>query len=355
MILLKGEKMKKICEEAIKLLENGDSFVQATILTSSGSVPRGKGACMLVLQDGSIIETVGGGALEAGIMKAAPEMHEKKRSIVIDMVLDGNDAVATGMICGGSATVLVDYIDAKNPGNLEFFKALLSAINKGEKAYIAFAPPTNDSTATRFQCLMPINADPRGISGIDENVLESLHTGRYHIFTRTENRLIYFLRVGTEGTAYIFGAGHCGEKLAPVLTSLGFSTVIIDDRAEFANARRFADADEIIVPESMDIPFDSIAWNENSYIIIVTRGHKHDELVLRHSLKTNAGYIGMIGSDRKRESVYSNLLADGYTQSDLDRVTSPIGLDIGAETPEEIAISIAGQLIDVRAKKQASD
>jgi len=279
---------KQLCDDAIRLLEWGESFIQATILKSSGSVPRGTGACMLILRDGSIRGTVGGGALEAGIIKASASVMGNSTSRKIDMVLDGNDLVATGMICGGSATVLIEYIDV-TPENLEIFKQWR------EQASV------------------------------------------------------------NNGTVYIFGAGHCGEKLAHVLYTVGFNTVVIDDRAEFANAERFPEADEILVPKSMDIPFGNIAFNTESYIVIVTRGHAQDELVLRGALRTEVGYIGMIGSKKKRDSIYARLLADGYMQSDIDRVTSPIGIPIEADTPEEIAVSIAAELIKLRAKWKAND
>ena len=335
--------MKQICDEAVKLLESGESFVQATILKSSGSIPRGAGACMLVRSDGSIKGTVGGGAIEAGIIRAARRVFDEKRSQVIDVVLDGKDAVAVGMICGGSATVLVDYIDAENPGNLDFFKTLGHALRKG--AQIVTAP----SSAARSQCLLLRDGSLRGTDGFDPDILHALQNGRNAL---TELPGVYLHQAGADGAAYIFGAGHCGEKLAPVLSSVGFSIIVIDDRAEFANSSRFLHADEILVPESMALVFDDIEFNADSYIIIVTRGHVFDELVLRCALKTRAGYIGMIGSRTKRDAIYGKLLADGYTQEDLDRVYSPIGIQIGDETPEEIAVSITAQLIKVRAERR---
>jgi xanthine dehydrogenase accessory factor len=151
---------------------------------------------------------------------------------------------------------------------------------------------------------------------------------------------------------HIFGEAS-GEKLAHIAHTVGFVTVVIDDRSEFANRDRIPDADELIGPESIEKPFDTTQFGADSYIVIVTRGHMHDEVVLRRALKTNAGYIGMIGSKKKRETIYSHLLRDGYTQDDIDRVCSPIGIAIGAETPEEIAVSITAELIKVRAEKRS--
>jgi len=275
--------MKKLFTEAVRLLDMGKSFVLATILESSGSVPRGSGACMIILRDGSIFGTVGGGAIEAGIINAAPGIFDEKHTRIIEMVLDGNDAVAVGMICGGSATAELEYIDVI-PENIE-----------------------------RFKCL---------------------------------------LKESDDDTVYIFGAGHCGEALSPLLTFVGFSVVVIDDRSEFANNARFPDADEILVPKSMELVFDEARFGDKSYIVIVTRGHKYDELVLSCALRTEAGYIGMIGSRKKRDTIYKNLLASEYTKKDLSRVYSPIGIPIGDETPEEIAVSITAQLIKVRADRR---
>ena len=344
--------MKKICGEAIRLLESDESFVQATVLASSGSTPRGAGSCMLVLKDGSISGTIGGGALEAGVIEASEEVLKEKRARIATIILDGNDAAALGVICGGTATVLVDYIDAGHPGNLEFFKALRTVIETGAPSRIVTS--FHADGVSRCQCLLPPDGPPLGADGFNPNVLKALQNreGSYDAFTRLDSHDVFFLRAGADGMAYIFGAGHCGEKLAHILPTVGFGTVVIDDREEFANRARFPEADEILVPETMDLPFGGIAFDDSSYIIIVTRGHAHDELVLRGALRTGAGYIGMIGSKRKRETIYANLLADGYKQSDIDRVYSPIGMDIGAETPEEIAVSITAEMIKVRAERK---
>lgn len=346
--------MKDICEEAIRLIENGESFIQATILQSSGSTPRGAGAAMLILSDGSIRGTVGGGPLEGGIVKAAPDIMRERRSRVVNVVFDGNDAAALGAICGGAATVLLDYIDAGRLGNLDFYKALREALKSGSKATLLTAPPHTGGIEERSQCLIMQNGELYGADGLDPEIIKKLKagSGSYDMFTRLDSHNVYLRPVNANGAAYIFGAGHCGEKLSPILKTVGFATIVIDDRKEFANPERFPDADEIIVPETMEAPFDDIHMDGDSYIVIVTRGHMHDELVARRALRTPAGYIGMIGSRKKRETIYRHLLADGYAQSDIDRVYSPIGVDIGAETPEEIAVSIAAEMIRVRAEKR---
>ena len=129
----------------------------------------------------------------------------------------------------------------------------------------------------------------------------------------------------------------------------GFDVVVIDDRSEFADPVRFPEAVAVNTIAGFDRAFENLTVTADTYIIIVTRGHLHDRGVLEQALKTPAAYIGMIGSRRKRDAIYDRLLKDGFTQADIDRVHCPIGLKIGADTPEEIAVSIVAELIAVRA------
>ena len=146
---------------------------------------------------------------------------------------------------------------------------------------------------------------------------------------------------------YLFGAGHICTFVAPLAKMVGFRVAVIDDREEFANRERFPNADEIIVCPFADA-FDRIAISANAYVAIVTRGHLHDRDVLNAALQTDAGYIGMIGSRRKRDIIYASLMKEGFSAARLKEVHSPIGADIGGETPEEIAISIVAELIAER-------
>ncbi len=146
---------------------------------------------------------------------------------------------------------------------------------------------------------------------------------------------------------YIFGGGHVSIPLAKMGKFLGFKIVVVDDRPKFANPQRFPEADEIIC-EPFDNVFLKTAIGKSSYIVIVTRGHKYDELVLELALRTPAKYIGMMGSRIKNQTIFSHLLAKGVPQEMLKSVHSPIGLEIGAQTPEEIAVSILAEIIEAR-------
>jgi xanthine dehydrogenase accessory factor len=145
----------------------------------------------------------------------------------------------------------------------------------------------------------------------------------------------------------IFGGGHIALSLAKMAHITGFKISVIDERPEFANAERFPDAEQIIT-STVAAAFEQLAIDNFSYIVIVTYGHKGDEAVLASALKTPARYIGMIGSREKNNTIFSHLLAKGYSREEMDRVHAPIGLRIKAQTPEEIAVSIMAELIQER-------
>ena len=155
-------------------------------------------------------------------------------------------------------------------------------------------------------------------------------------------------------TIYLVGAGHVSREIARISNHIDFQTIVIDDRIEFANQQRFPDADEIIVCPGYSGVFGEAPIDRDSFIIIVTRGHHFDKEVLAQALKTPAGYIGMIGSRKKRDTIYQALLTEGFKSHDLARVQCPIGLAIDAETPSEIAVSIVAQLIQHRALRRSN-
>jgi xanthine dehydrogenase accessory factor len=161
------------------------------------------------------------------------------------------------------------------------------------------------------------------------------------------NMEVFLEPILPEPCLFVFGAGHISLFLAKMGKMVGFKVVIIDDRAEFANPERFPEADEVI---AQDFPaaFQRLTANRASYIAIVTRGHLQDETVLEWAVRTDAAYIGMIGSRKKNQTVFSHLQERGIPEKRLKQVHAPIGLNINAKTPEEIAVSIMAEIIKAR-------
>ncbi len=185
------------------------------------------------------------------------------------------------------------------------------------------------------------------IEGLDISRVKAFLSVDSSRLVETEAGNLFVEPVSPQEVLFLFGAGHVSLFVCSLAAQVGFRVVVIDDRKDFANAERFPTADEIRV-DAFSEAFDKITVTPDSYIVIVTHGHIHDRTVLREALRTNPKYIGMIGSRRKRDTIYTSLRQEGVSDDILARVHCPIGLEIGAQTPEEISVSIMAELISVR-------
>ena len=310
---------------------------------------------MVIRTDGKIRGTIGGGLLEARVMAAAPAVFSSRQAQISSFDLTGEDASSTDMICGGRLVVLLEPIDA-DTHTLRLFEAFYQAMETGEKCFlISPLDPEGKALLGSDRILARADGTVLGAQSVPPDLLDLIRQEargvRYSVLVSAEGRRFLVEPSLPPGTVYILGAGHVGQQTAFLASWVGFRTVVMDDREEYANQQRFPRADEIRVLRSFEACFSGLEINRDSYLIIVTRGHLHDRAVLGQALKTEAGYIGMIGSRRKRDAVYEALVAEGFRRKDMERVFSPIGLPIGAETPEEIAVSIISELIKVRSGK----
>lgn len=344
--------MLDIYKEIYKLLEDKENFCLATILEKSGSAPREEGAKMIIKKDYSIIGTIGGGLVESLAIKMSKHIAENKCSVVKSFNLSNKDAESLGLVCGGKIKLLIEYVDSNNEDTVKLYKninvlkeknmnfALISAIGEEDKELLS-----HEKWICTENSYFGNESDE--IHNVFEHVRKDLKRIKIEGYVEKENRYLIETIINNEAV-YILGAGHVAQKVAEITKTVDFKTVVIDDRAEFANRERFKDADEIKVIPSFNNVFEEMKISEESYIVIVTRGHAFDRQVLAQALRTNAKYIGMIGSKSKTKYVYEVLEKEGFTKSDFERVHAPIGLSINAETPEEIAISIVAELIKVR-------
>jgi xanthine dehydrogenase accessory factor len=334
-------------------LATGEGLVAAVIVGRSGSAPRSVGTRMVMLEDGNSIGTIGGGILETQVRRLAKEVFRHRQTLLREFSFTSEDAAKAGMICGGELQILIHYVDGALPSQLELYQALSSTWMKRKRAWlITKLPSENERALPPTQCLL--GDDDRSTGFMEQNRLREIvaraGSGRSELVVHAD-ALYLVERLGHEGTVFIFGGGHIARELAPLAKLVGFRTVIVDDREEFANRERFADADQVVVLDSFECAMPGLDIDENSYLVLVTRGHMHDKLLLVQALQTAAGYIGMIGSKKKRNAIYEALTKEGFSSRDFERVHSPIGLEIGAETPEEIAVSIVAELIKKRTEK----
>lgn len=351
--------MKTIFHDLVDCLTHNQNFVLATVVSRSGSAPRAVGARMAVLADGSIQGTVGGGLLEAQVLQMAPEVFRTRRASTKAFRLAGKGFSKANpeMICGGQAEVLLEFVDATDPAQCDLYQALRGAAETGQSVCLITALPSGPKIEMgHYLWRPPASALLVGPTVGEVAELQELAeaAGRRSPEVVTHAQRQYLVEpMADRGTVYIFGAGHIGQKLAPLAALVGFKTVVLDDRKEYATSELFEQADRVILLDAFDHALRDVTLDANSYVVIVTRGHMNDAAVLRQVLKTPAGYIGAIGSRRKRDTINRKLWEEGFTAQDTARVYSPIGLSIGAETPEEIAVSIVAEMIKFRAERRA--
>jgi xanthine dehydrogenase accessory factor len=256
----------RVLAALLEAREHRRPCVLATVIAYKGSTPRKGGAKMLVFEDGAIVGTIGGGAVEHHVIQRARDLCRSDVPAIVDKHLTHE----LGMCCGGAITVLLE----------------------------------------------PQTYTPRLL---------------------------------------LFGAGHVAEPLAQVASLADFDVTVIDPRPELATSERFPTATRILVEEPLDV-LDALELEPDyTYVIVVTHDHALDEAVAGEVLRRPHTFLGVIGSRRKREMFRKRLMAGGLGEAELDRMRTPVGLDIAAETPAEIAVSIVGELISVRRAGRVAD
>ncbi len=351
--------MRELLTLLCNRLENATPVVLATVIHQEGSTPRGAGSKMLVDQSGLISGTIGGGLAEAEALTACQQALHNHEARILHFTLTGEMAAKSEMICGGLLHIFIEPI-VPSAENLAYYQAVLQAVDSNETLSLTIWD--KQKNISRYLCLDGIWA------------AQSLHNDAIPPLTEDEkNTFIAQLQQGQETTCLqgeqeqtiiiekyppvwkmiILGGGHVSLFTAQVAALAGFSVTVMDDREEFSSPERFPHASATYTVPDFANCFASCTPTKYSCIVIVTRGHLHDKTVLEQSLSTQASYIGMIGSKRKKNQVYDALKSLGVTQKRLDTVYCPIGLGIKAETPEEIAVSIVAECIAHR--RQAWD
>ncbi len=296
------------------------------------------------------VGTVGGGLLEALVIEEAKKFFQENRLPRVG-TFDLNDDVSNeGMICGGSVEVLLEPI---SQDHLTLFARLLGLRNDGSDCVLV---RLLDDSQKINRVILSSNQEalPQPILIAMGVETDSLSDVLRHAFGQEDVRRIKaqqgeFIIQPIRGlqNLIIFGGGHISKYLAQIATVAGFSTTVIDDREEFSDPGRFPGAVRVFTSD-YDKAFSKVEVRPSTYIVVVTRGHKSDEEILEMAVRTQAKYIGMIGSKRKVIACFEDLVQRGVPLGDLRRVHAPIGLDIGAVTAEEIAISISSEMIRVR-------
>jgi xanthine dehydrogenase accessory factor len=352
-----------IIAEIVSALGNRERPVLATIISSSGSTPLPPGASMLVRAHGKIVlGTIGGGLLEATVTKEAEQFSvESTDSVVRQFEFNESDS-EEGMICGGSVEILLERIGEEE---MSLFSRLMALRDEGSDCTLLRLTDSTKSIVKRT-VLEGITNDVTERPPLDgllkvyevpaDRFLQSLQRAHreesVECVPGLEGEIILQPIVGIQ-PLIIFGGGHVGRSLSKIAGDAGFTVTVVDDRQEYAHPDRFPE-DVRTISKSWRDAFEDLQVKPSASIVIVTRGHESDKEVLRHAVRTPARYIGMIGSGKKVTATYARLQEEGVPIALLKRVHAPIGMEIGAVTAEEIAVSIVAELIHVRRKSSSS-
>jgi len=333
-------------------LGRGQAVVIATIISLQGSSPRHSGTWMIIGTGEKGYGTIGGSLLEATVIKESQKVLQTGIPSWLEFDLTGTGAESSGMICGGKAEVMLDYVDPCET-NRNLFGSFYESVREGNSLFfLTQYKGGKGALEITGRSLISNKADVIAGSPLDQSTIDilksSLHeVSRLELLKLPDSGMV-ILPVKRLTTMYCFGAGHVAVPTCHIAALTGFQVVVTDDRSEFANKERFPEAAQVRVISDFDKALEGLEINRDSFIVIVTRGHQYDRTVLKQSLNSGAGYIGMISSRRKKEQTYQALMEEGVKKEQLDAVYSPIGLPIGGETPEEIAVSIVAELIKVR-------
>jgi len=320
-------------------LDEGKAGIIATVVKKTGAAPRDEGAKMFVGEDKKSYGTVGGGSVEAQVYDEALRLMGARKVKVLHFRMDARAVADDGMLCGGNVDIFLEPLLGVHK---EVYEGVRHCEARGRKAVVV----TRFGSGSLLKTLFDTYGNIWGDAVPDEE-----RKGFFRLLEETKVRLIGDSLVVEPVTIapalYIFGAGHVSQFLSKVAKMVDFNVVVIDDRVEFANHERFPEADSVVVEDFQKV-FDTLVFTGNEYVVIVTRGHAHDAAILEETVKRKTRYTGMIGSRRKVKMVLEHLREKGADPEALDKVHSPIGLDIHSETPQEIAISIVAELIQVR-------
>ena len=327
-----------IYAKAEEYLKEGIGGVIATIVRKVGATPQQAGAKIFVGGDGKIFGTIGGGCVEAEVWQQSRKIINTERVKLLHFSMSGSAVEDEGMICGGSVDLFLEPLLQKHA---HIYKGIGNSVDKGDPAVIVTTFNGNSFTKTLLLRRDAILGDP-----LPASLAEDI--GNYLCITEPvfEDGLIVE-PILSPSRLFIFGAGHISRYISATAKMAEFDVTVVDDRESFANREQFPEADEIIV-ENFQSVLKHLSPQPADYAVIVTRGHSHDALVLGEVLKNPCRYIGMIGSKRKTRIVFDHLRTAGVLEEALQKVHAPIGIDIDAETPQEIAISIVAEMIKVR-------
>lgn len=348
--------MHEVFQEAINVLGKADPMVVATVIRTKGSTPQKPGSKLLVRKDGTGVGTLGGGCVEGDIWFAASELMKSGGTAQYrEYELNEELAAEDGLICGGTMYFLIDPV-YRPEEYLDFAKEIDQAYQGGAPVALASLIHPGEGNDAKIGAKLFMRGDGSTVGTLGTPDLDqSAQAKATELMVHGKNEYIvtgagseYFIEAFTTPPQLVLcGGGHVSNSIAPLASKLGFLVYVTDDRPEFSNPERFPDA-EMTVVKTPEEAFPDLPINPNTFIIVATRGHRYDNVALAAAARTPAKYVGLLGSRRKIIMIYEELMRLGISKERIEEIRAPIGLDISARTPEEIAVSIMAEILMFR-------
>lgn len=349
------KEIKEIIKAWDQAVKEGKQTALATVVHLEGSSYRRPGARMLITEEGLLIGAISGGCLEGdALRKALLVMHEKKSKLVTYDTMDDDDAkFGVGLGCNGIIQVLIEPIDAADPNNPLVF---LKAVNeKRQKSVLVTLFDLNNKKNPQPGTCLLINEEGVVIDNVPvikdqllSDAKQSLANQQtsFKNYVSENNDLTAFIEVmKPPAWLVIIGAGNDVIPVVQMAEVLGWETTVIDGRANYATRERFTAACQVLVSKPEEA-LEKIAIDDLTFFLLMTHNYNYDQAMLKQLLQLNVSYIGMLGPKKKKERILNELKEEGlhFSEKQLSVLHSPVGLDLGAETPEEIALSIIAEI-----------
>jgi xanthine dehydrogenase accessory factor len=342
--------VREVVRQLAEALNAGRSVAYCRLVETRGSTPQKAGAMMLVFPDGSQAGTLGGGCVEAEVKRRALAVLQEGQAEVAKFQLDSDYGWDDGLICGGRMQILIDPM--REPSSQAYFRRLADAIEQGQGVTEAVVFDESAS-GHRAPASFLFDADGELVASLYAQDSDQVTHVNEHLRPLASRPRPYavagigYLPAQPRCRLLIVGGGHVGQAVANLAADLDFNVWVVDDREDIVSEVRFPRAERRIGGKIEEV-LPALPITPDTYCLIVTRGHSHDEQALYHLAERGARYVGLIGSRRKIKMIFDDLLQEGISEEALEHVYAPLGIDIGSQTVPEIAVSICAELVSHR-------
>jgi len=346
--------MDELFQDIQKLARAEKRVAMATLVTTRGTSPKREGAKMWVGEEGRILGSVTiGGCVDARVIAESEDVLSSFEPRLVEMKLGDEDAWEIGFSCAGDLDVLIEPVDLANPnGNVfDLYRTVQNAVNRGRNA--AIATSLKDSS---FKLLIVEGEEVSGTLGTSDLDREAQTVAAELMRKRRSSTVslgalpVFFEVHGPPPTLIVFGAGHVSMPLISLAHDLGLKTIVVDGRPRFATCERFPDVDELLIGIPSEIA-ERFVYTSSTFVVLTAHDYKYDLPVLKVVLPARPAYVGLLGSKRRGAAIKQFLIDGGMDESLLDQLHVPTGLDIGADSAAEIALSILAEIVAIRSGK----